>query len=283
MKFGMMAVRWVGNQDWIRFGVRKRLVRLWCRFVDLDIPFEVEFSGYVYEGNLLDYIDRCVFFYGAYEKANLSLLRDLAGKISKPVFVDIGANVGQHSLWMAKHCAKVYSFEPWQPVRERLQSKVQRNHLNHVRTYEVGLGEREENLPFFSPPKGDTGIGSFIQTHHEWNKESGDTLPIRKGDTFFAEKGIKPDIIKIDVEGFELNVLKGLREVLAQHKPTVLLEFSNTTQEQFGSYETLTETFPYPVRIHRIVALEGWGYQLDTFSFQQCSDILIVPDSSNDG
>ncbi len=276
MSMNVKILQWITHKDWIRFGMRKRMVQKWCQSRDLNISFTLDYFGFNYRGNLRDYIDRCVFFYGAYEKANLQLLKDISSKVESPVFVDIGANVGQHSLWMAQFCDVIHAFEPWGPVRHRLEEKVRLNSLSHVYVHGVGLGEKEESLTFYAPPESDTGIGSFIETHHDWNKDSGQMLPIKVGDQFFEEHGIKPNIIKLDVEGFEKNVLCGLSNILTECKPTILLEFSPTTREQFSSYQDLLDIFPYPVTIQKVIDEGGWKYSLKPFNFNECSDILIT-------
>ncbi len=79
------VLRWLGRREWIPFGVRDRVIR---HFADPNLqtpnPYEVEFFGMRYRGDLSNFIDWSVYFYGAYEKANLALLRDLArdGRLS---------------------------------------------------------------------------------------------------------------------------------------------------------------------------------------------------------
>ena len=275
MNFSMKFVKWLARRDWIRFGIRKRIVNWWCSSRNPDVSFEVDFLGSVYRGNLRDYIDRCVYFYGAYEKVSLILLRDLASTVEQSVFVGVGANGGQHSLWMARYCSPVYVFEPWAPMREHLIEKVRLNQFKHVSVFPVGLGDCNAEMPFYSPPDSDAGIGSFIDTYHAWNRNSGESLPIRAGDGFFAEHAIAPDIIKLDVEGFEAKVLAGLQQMLQQYKPAVLLEFSSTTRAQFGSLQGLLDMFPYPVEIRKIVPLSGLNYCLKEFSFDKVVIYLL--------
>lgn len=84
-------------------------------------------------------------------------------------------------------------------------------------------------------------------------------------DRFVADSGIVPDVIKIDVEGAELLVLRGARQVLAQHRPSLLLGVhpywlprSDSTRDIFD----LLESLGYEIKDENVVRFEG-GYVAD--------------------
>ena len=87
------------------------------------LPTENAF-GLNYKGNLSSFLDWSVFFYGAYEKEYLYFLRDLITDSTSTIFIDVGANIGHHSLFMSQYCKEVHSFEPNPNVRERLTEKT---------------------------------------------------------------------------------------------------------------------------------------------------------------
>ena len=90
-------LRLLGSQNWLRFGIRYRVINQFCNPESVDsIEFVTDFFGLKYKGNLNSYIDWSVFFFGAYEREKLLLLRDLVNARPNPVFFDIGANVGVH-------------------------------------------------------------------------------------------------------------------------------------------------------------------------------------------
>jgi len=80
-----------------------------------DHPFTQDFFGIEYQGNLNNNIDFNIHFYGAFEKPLLFFLRDALASLQKEntVFVDIGANIGQHSLFMSRLVSHVHAFEPF--------------------------------------------------------------------------------------------------------------------------------------------------------------------------
>lgn len=112
-----------------------------------SFDFEVDFFGARYNGNLNCFIDWTVYFYGAYEHEILCLFRDIVSA----VFFDVGANIGHHSLFMAKHCAHVHAFEPYAAVAEKLEQKIAKNNISNIVVHQVGLGLKNEKLPYFAP------------------------------------------------------------------------------------------------------------------------------------
>src|SRR5688572_8430491 len=93
--------RWIGHQHYVPRG-RDRIIRLFAK-PGVPVPFSADFFGMTYKGSLDDYIDWSVYVYGAYSRNELDLLARLAGELrgDRPLtFYDVGANVGQHTLFM---------------------------------------------------------------------------------------------------------------------------------------------------------------------------------------
>lgn len=161
------------------------------------------------------------------------------------MFADIGANIGQHSLFMSRYADQVYAFEPYAPVRDRLQFHIQLNHIRNIQVHAVGLSEHDERLPFYAPTGRNQGIGSFdAATVSKGNTLAGE-LQLVQGDTFFAAHNLlPPTLMKIDVEGFEKNVLRGLRGTLASSRPVLVTEITYGKELSFRSVEELREVLP---------------------------------------
>ena len=268
-------LRLLGHQDWIRYGVRDRILRHF-RNPDTVNPsdFEVEFFGVKYAGNLACYLDWVVYFYGAYEKQELFVLRDLMEDSDRPVFIDVGANVGQHSLFMSGYCEQVHAFEPYEPVRRSLADKIRRNDLRNIFVHDIGLGERDGEYDFFVPNGPNSGTGSFVSSH-ETDASERKKLSIANGDTYLAGLHLERiDLIKIDVEGFEKSVLTGLKDTLDRHRPGVVMEFSDETKRSFSGEDELRSLFPEGYEIRRIESSRPFcgvfnrpGYRLVDFEF----------------
>ena len=283
------ALRALGHQNWLRFGIRDRAIRAFFNPDSIEpYEFESEFFGRRYRGNLSSYIDWTVYFYGALEPGVLKLLADLASTRTDPVFLDIGANVGQHSLFMSTHAKEVHAFEPNPGVLGQFRDLIEQNGIDNIRVHPVGLGARDEELPFFSPQGANLGIGSFVKEHSSDNRETG-RLTVKMADEYIAGLRLPHvDVVKIDVEGFEKNVLAGLRETLKQFRPKVVFEFSKTTKASFSSQAELMSLFPAGYSVSRIVDLEPLlfffnkpGYSLRPFDFDRdVGNLLLLPEEA---
>ncbi|SEM82218.1 methyltransferase, FkbM family [Pseudorhodobacter antarcticus] len=161
-----------------------------------------------------------------YEAKDLRALRPYFPKGG--VFVDIGANVGNHSLFAALflHAAKVVPVEPNPVSYTLLLANIVANGL--VGTFDLrGLGIGAS----------DRAAGGFAMEVRTKNVGAAKMLPgegdinVQRGDDILA--GLVPNMIKIDVEGMEIEVLAGLEETVAAHKPVMLIEVDTRNDAAF--------------------------------------------------
>jgi len=134
-------------------------------------------------------------------------------------FVDVGAHVGTWAQHLAQKCRRVQAFEPQRRTFERLEGGVQRAKLSNVTCHNVALGARGEvDLHVISVDGG----GSTLRHRPEMSP----VLVVERvaaaqlDDYAFDDVGL----IKIDVEGSELEVLRGAARTLEMHRPHLLLE-----------------------------------------------------------
>jgi FkbM family methyltransferase len=220
-----------------------------------------------------------VYFLGAHEKNNLFLVRDLLREHQAPVFADIGANVGEFSLFMSRYAGQVHSFEPWPVVRAALNDKVDRNNLTNVHVHPVGLGERNEMLTYYAPQGANTATGSFSADHATDRNRPSEQLEIANGDEYFEAQGIKKvDVIKMDVEGWEGSVLRGLKKTLERSRPTIFLEFSTTTLSRVGDLNGFLATLPPDYQASYVTyTRRGAVPQYSPFDATRIGDVLLRP------
>lgn len=216
-----------------------------------DYPFEAPFfspdSGLRFSGNIVNYIDRLIYFSGAHEKYMLCLLRDYAQALRAAgaqalTFVDVGANAGNHVLFMAKQVEKVVAFEPFARVREQMQENLALNQVSNVTIHPCGLSDRRQVLPFYAANETNLGASSFAPGHRKDSTLLGE-LQLEVGDAMLAQAG-RADMVKIDVEGFEKPVLLGLRETLKRDRPLLVVEFTPTTRESIADEAEFFSLFP---------------------------------------
>lgn len=168
-------------------------------------------------------------------------------------FFDIGANVGWFTLLATKivgPSGQVYSFEPSPEIYTRLSENVRA--LKNVHTFQYGIGNKDGELEFAS--QGASWSASFVEAVTEINKNFLPDTPIRKIrveirkiDNLLSQTK-RPDLVKIDVEGFELEVLKGATNLLSQ-LPVLIVEIHPPQLKLSGGSEAeifhLLESFGY--------------------------------------
>jgi FkbM family methyltransferase len=214
-------------------------------------PFETEFFGLSYRGDLSEFVDWSLFFYGAYEKEQLQLLVDRARRSPGAVFLDVGANVGHYSLAMSRCCRRVIAFDPFSTALARLRANAVRNEIGNIEVHELALGEMDERRTFFAPTGANKGTGSLLDSHARGNNTSKIVVRVVNGDRYVESHLAldRLDFVKIDVEGFERSVLRGLAHTLARFRPTILTEVSETTRSTFARGESLASFLPgYRIR-----------------------------------
>ncbi|MEE4144284.1 MAG: FkbM family methyltransferase [Halieaceae bacterium] len=248
MTSGERFYNFLWNRRWVPRRLLRHLYKRLARSgVAPDIPFATDFFGLRYQGNLNNNIDFNIYFYGAFEKPLLFFLRDARNRlrVEKPVFVDIGANVGQHSLFMSAHGMQVHAFEPFARVREQFMRQVQANRLDNVRVHPVGLSNENTRSKFFAPTGTNAGIGSFDANSVDKGNVNIGELQLARGDDYFPRHGIdRIDLLKIDVEGYEKRVLEGLRKSLERERPIIVCEITLGNSLSFATVEELREYLP---------------------------------------
>lgn len=174
---------------------------------------------------------------GPYEDFQAKVLFSLM-KISN-CFYDIGANMGFYSLCAAalNQEMKILSFEPNPDVFKILQLNIAKNNSNNITPLHFGLGsEMIENIEMYIPPITGTSGGSFKNLHPEEGESHSHKVQIKTVDYVGKNQSFGPDLLKIDVEGYEYSVLEGAMETLGEHRPTIVIELLRKWLEPFGHH-----------------------------------------------
>ena len=162
--------------------------------------------------------------------ANIELL-PLVYKLKKlNTVIDIGSNKGQFILLILKFFPKVkiYSFEPIKELLERQKNLF--NFQRNIFFFNYGIGSKNKNLNFFITKKTDSSSFLTINKSGNYNNDyfvkEKRNIKIRNLDKILKNQNLtKPLLIKIDVQGFELEVLKGAKQILPK-VDYILLETS---------------------------------------------------------
>ena len=173
--------------------------------------------------SLRDYVGRAAFYCGDLDPKISWVCRKLVSP--GDIACDIGANIGIITLLLSKlvgEHGKVYAFEPNPDCCEALNAALIHNRITNVEAHRFALGAVDEERELLIPSK-NAGAGSFTRPT---DGSEGRALPVsvRTLDQFVSENKIQNiQFIKIDVEGFESEVLKGSIKVLGSLRPGAIL------------------------------------------------------------
>ena len=164
--------------------------------------------------------------YGEWAQGELNFLLDLID-VGDTV-VDAGAFIGTHTLAFARHVGpggQVYAFEPHPIAFELLKLNIEQNELPNVKPFNVALSDTRGNLHI---PK---AVLNDVDNPEQFSLPIGSEVASTDTDSIDIEltpldqyKMDRCDLIKIDVEGMELNVLKGSAKTLRRFHPLVFAE-----------------------------------------------------------
>jgi len=149
-----------------------------------------------------------IFQRGYYEAGTLSVMNKCLRK--SDLFFDIGSNIGLMALYASMavgDSGRVHAFEPQESTVNILKNNIQLNNFNNISTYSIALGATSRSATIYASPES-RGSSSLIQTPER--TETGSNIPVKPLDDFVKENNISTiRMVKIDVEGWELEVLKG--------------------------------------------------------------------------
>ena len=160
-------------------------------------------------------------------------------------FWDIGAHFGFFSLFAAKIIGpngRIFSFEPAPDVFKLLSKTIQK--IDSIKAVQCGVGNTDTVATFTA--QGDASSGSFIDEVTKINVFYQPNIPIQpvevniwKVDTLVEQLDSHPHFIKIDVEGFEVEVLKGAGILLSTSRPILIIEVHPPQIQLSGSSEDI--------------------------------------------
>jgi FkbM family methyltransferase len=188
-----------------------------------------------------------MYLYGEYEGELIREFLSLVPPERRSVVLDIGANVGTHSLAFASHFASVHAFEPNPALWESFERNMRINGRANVEIHKVALADCDKEMPFYSIPKKNFGLGTLspAQQYDLPPQEVAKVKVVHAG-RYLETLGLRPvDAVKIDVQGFEREVIRGLTPVLERDEPIVWVEVAATTLADAGSEGAMRALFPF--------------------------------------
>lgn len=150
-----------------------------------------------------------------YEQGMLDFIKS---NIPKGLMIDVGANIGNHTIFFAKYCAtKVIAYEPFPSTYSILEKNIIQNNLTNVQLMNLGLGDKAEEV-FMISVDGNQGMNKI--------DSNGDTLIKTVSFDSTAGKHLSDivTLIKLDCEGYEEKALLGLIKTIEQDHPALFIE-----------------------------------------------------------
>jgi len=165
-----------------------------------------------------DYISNDILIDGYYEFKELKILCEWLKKKKKlNLVIDVGANIGNHAIFFSNYFKNVISFEPNTNSYKLLDMNTFKK--KNIKIYNFGLSNMGQIKDFYSYENNYGGSSIIKNKNLKFSKIK---AKFKKFDNLRFYK--KADLIKIDVEGEELNVLKGMSNYLEKYKPIIVFE-----------------------------------------------------------
>ena len=233
-------------------------------------PSPIKFDDLKIECSAEDANSSVVYLYGFSD--NLTSFA-LYQRYAKPgsIAVDVGANLGIHTLVLSRcvdRNGRVYAYEPLESIYRRFTANLALNSAGNVVARPYGLGEKTETIPF------DYYAGAFNIGKGRFDPGGDGTIQVRSLDDELRGVDAPVSVIKIDVEGYELSVLKGASETLRRHRPVLLIEYNPDAYR----LAEVSACLPYPVR-YATVPATCWDVlaPMEPDSVRHRADLLITP------
>lgn len=158
------------------------------------------------------------------------------------VVVDIGANIGYYVLMESRRAKQVIAIEPGEANYYHLLRNIKLNGYQNIETHRLAIGDHEGE------------VGFEIAKACNWNKIARDGKGDVKVNMLTLDKflyGRKVDFLRMDVEGYELQVLKGMAYTLKHSRPDMFIEVHRDLLRDYGSSQ-----------LEFMEMLAGYGYSL---------------------
>jgi FkbM family methyltransferase len=256
------------------------------RFVpEHSAPFTVRNGPTVFAGDIGSTIDRQVYLFGGYESGLIRCFLSHIPEGRNRTILDVGANAGTHSLAFARAFETVHAFEPNPMIWPQFERNMRLNGHTNVHLHKLGLADRDSESTLHLIDKPNYGLGTFSTVEqYDLPLRPVATCPIRHAGNYLAEIGVGPvDAVKIDVQGYEPEVLRGLAELLKRDRPVIWCEIGAGTRETISTSGELLKRVPSAFRCFKFVSSSRWlrsSYVLREFSGDLLNgDYVLTPSS----
>lgn len=229
-----------------------RNIRGWGSIANAITPYDGDFvvptqAGW-FAGNLSSFIDRQIYLYGGYEGDLIDCFLKAIPASRRGTILDIGANVGTHSLVFARHFRQVHAFEPNPRLWPSFERNLEVNAIGNVHLHKVGLGQKDEDLTLYLVDEHNFGLGTLSEvSQYDRPLRPAGRVAVRAAAAYLEQASAGPvDAVKLDVQGFEPDVLRGLSQILSRDRPFIWVEIGGGTKRELNELQEFLALVPFP-------------------------------------
>lgn len=197
------------------------------------------------ELDLEDWVQKLVYLFGRYEYEKSETAAWIKLIKSNIDIIDIGSNFGYYSLIAAgsNSNVRIHAFEPSTQTYAKLVRNIKLNSFQNITTYNIGVSNIDGSFKLYLADKQNTGMTSLAEPDF-FSGKSIDIKVVKLDGFLMTNYDNKLSLVKIDVEGNELNVLLGMKNLITSNKPVIFIEIINEYLNKFGhSAENVFEFF----------------------------------------
>jgi FkbM family methyltransferase len=180
-----------------------------------------------------DVIQNCLARGNWFEKDYLDVMSKYCN--SDSVILDVGANIGNHTVYFSKivNAKTIYVIEPIVRSYRMLLANIALNYCHNVNVDHIGLGlGHQECIGYAHAMYGKDNLGATRLLPEPTSTSEG--VQIVTGDSIF--ENIKLDFIKMDIEGMEMLALDGLKNTIKNSRPNIFLEVIEENKQEFNKW-----------------------------------------------
>lgn len=221
-------------------------------------------------------VERSIYYTGTYELACLHIIKNILQE--GEVFVDIGANIGLMSVFSAlivQNKGVVYSFEPNPATRSILKENIHLNDVKNIIVSEYAIGSKTDKGRIFENWHINRGGASLIDSG--MGSDYYDITIIKLDEFVNLRKPIK--LIKIDVEGYEMEALKGSMNIISDPKGPILI-VECVKERAFQDYSG-DDLFSFITKVNNYRIFKSIGRKKDSPSLVEVTDAKDLPQHAN--
>ncbi len=182
-------------------------------------------------------VERSIYYTGTYEKGSLAIMKRLLHRGDS--FVDVGANIGLMSIYASQlvgPTGKVWAFEPNPGTAQILEENIRINQVRNIEQSAYAIGKNPGKAVIYDRWDFNRGSASLIRPEKEAGSHE---IEVTTLSAFFkkqvGDKALFPTLVKLDIEGFELEALEGALELLhSEFPPMLMVEYSGKRENTFG-------------------------------------------------